>query len=165
MPCRVRPDNYKCSPLKSEICPSYHWHPWRPHFQRARRRVVLPPPSAEPRGAACRTQRTGGRFPLQDRNSHLTECLKTKEGAYWLYSGYFSIQMLVKHFFLHSYEAKGKWKSLDLPYRPFLAGLTIERSLHGLPPITRSKGPHSCICIDRINKEINIEIVQLVVGR
>lgn len=22
----------------------------------------------------------------------------------------------------------------------------MERSLHGLPPITRSKGPHSCIC-------------------
>lgn len=32
-----------------------------------------------------------------------------------------------------------------LPYSPFLAGLTRERSLQGLPPITRSKGPHSSI--------------------
>lgn len=32
-----------------------------------------------------------------------------------------------------------------LPYSAFLDGLTRDRSLQGLPPITRSKGPHSSI--------------------
>lgn len=34
----------------------------------------------------------------------------------------------------------------SVPKSPFLAGLTMERSLQGLPPITRSNGPHSWIC-------------------
>lgn len=40
---------------------------------------------------------------------------------------------------------RGCGEDVALPYSPFLAGFTIERSLQGLPPMTRSKGPHSCI--------------------
>lgn len=46
------------------------------------------------------------------------------------------------------YPEKNVWPLflyLNIPYRPFLAGLTMERSLQGLPPITKSNGPHSSI--------------------
>lgn len=33
----------------------------------------------------------------------------------------------------------------------------MERSLHGLPPITRSKGPHSCICEEIRSRVRNIK--------
>lgn len=33
-----------------------------------------------------------------------------------------------------------------IPNNPFRRGLTMDRSLHGLPPIRRSKGPHSASC-------------------
>lgn len=33
----------------------------------------------------------------------------------------------------------------------------MERSLHGLPPMTRSKGPHSCICEEIRSRVRNIK--------
>lgn len=39
-----------------------------------------------------------------------------------------------------------RFRGFFLPNSPFRIGLTIDRSLHGLPPIRRSNGPHSANC-------------------
>ncbi len=129
------------TPPESVRCLSCHWFPWRRHFQTARRtadRLLL---WVALREAAGRTQRTDARCPLHTRkNTYYNKCIS-----------------------MHTWFCC--WRASVVPNRPFLAGLTMDRSLHGLPPITRSNGPHSWICSETERDVTNVSNIKTVRDR
>lgn len=100
---------------------------WKPRSQTARRTDGRHPPLASTWLKCGRTQKRASQCPLQitHRQTEVSTHAKNMSDSYFLQ--YF-------------------WCSGCVPNNPFRRGLTMDRSLQGLPPIRRSNGPHSASC-------------------